>query len=123
MRETGLYLNDLSMHDQSREMVMKGWEHCSRLQITYTKAEENAARLEDAHQKHEEAKARGDDLLYSMLPREVADKLRQGNHASDTCQVRGGGGGGGGKCFREIFLLILTSVLLLLLLLIISSSR
>ncbi|KAK8378716.1 hypothetical protein O3P69_009433 [Scylla paramamosain] len=86
MRETGLYLNDLSMHDQSREMVMKGWEHCSRLQITYTKAEENAARLEDAHRRHEEAKARGDDLLYSMLPRELADKLRQGDNPCDTCQ-------------------------------------
>ncbi|KAG0715326.1 Soluble guanylate cyclase 89Db [Chionoecetes opilio] len=86
MRETGLYLNDLSMHDQSREMVMKGWEHCSRLQITYNKEEQNSARLEDAHRLSEEAKARGDDLLYSMLPREVADKLRQGSHAADTCQ-------------------------------------
>ncbi|XP_050730089.1 soluble guanylate cyclase 89Db-like [Eriocheir sinensis] len=86
MRETGLYLNDLSMHDQSREMVMRGWEHCSRLQNMYTKAEQDAARLEEAHRMHEEAKARGDDLLYSMLPRELADKLRQGTDASDTCQ-------------------------------------
>lgn len=33
MREMGLFLDDLSMHDQSREMVLKGWEHCSRSDI------------------------------------------------------------------------------------------
>ncbi|ROT73982.1 putative soluble guanylate cyclase 89Db-like, partial [Penaeus vannamei] len=32
MRETGLFLNDLSMHDLSREMVLSGWHHCSRFQ-------------------------------------------------------------------------------------------
>ncbi|KAK7085055.1 hypothetical protein SK128_011393, partial [Halocaridina rubra] len=87
MREMGLFLNDLSMHDLSREMVLAGWQHCSRLQIMYNRAEEYSSRLEDAHQRHEEAKARGDDLLYSMLPRQVADVLRQGNDPYATCQT------------------------------------
>lgn len=87
MREMGMFLDDLSMHDLSREMVLKGWEHCSRLQILYDRAEEYSNRLEDAHMKHEELKAKGDDLLYSMLPRQVADILRQGNDSYASCQT------------------------------------
>jgi len=26
----GLYLNDLNLHGLSREMVLAGWQHCSR---------------------------------------------------------------------------------------------
>jgi guanylate cyclase len=26
----GLYLNDLNLHGMSREMVLAGWQHCSR---------------------------------------------------------------------------------------------
>ncbi|XP_047475484.1 soluble guanylate cyclase 89Da-like [Penaeus chinensis] len=87
MRETGLFLNDLSMHDLSREMVLSGWHHCSRLQIMYNRAEEDSNKLEDAYMKVEEAKTRADDLLYSMLPRQVADILRQGKNPLETCQA------------------------------------
>ncbi|KAK3850487.1 hypothetical protein Pcinc_042811, partial [Petrolisthes cinctipes] len=87
MRETGLFLNDLAMHDLSREMVLKGWDHCSRLQILYEQQEKCSERLEDAHVRRQKAKARGDDLLYSMLPRQVADNLRQGKGAEATCQT------------------------------------
>ncbi|XP_066960233.1 soluble guanylate cyclase 89Db-like [Macrobrachium rosenbergii] len=87
MREMGLFLNDLSMHDLSREMVLAGWQHCSRLQIMYNRAEEYSTKLEDSHKKNEEAKAKGDELLYSMLPRKVADILRQGNDPYEICQT------------------------------------
>ncbi|XP_068222403.1 soluble guanylate cyclase 89Da-like [Palaemon carinicauda] len=87
MREMGLFLNDLSMHDLSREMVLAGWQHCSRLQIMYNRAEEYSTKLEDSHRKNEEAKAKGDELLYSMLPRKVADILRQGNDPYEICQT------------------------------------
>jgi guanylate cyclase len=26
----GLFLNDLNLHGMSREMVLAGWQHCSR---------------------------------------------------------------------------------------------
>ncbi|XP_069186226.1 soluble guanylate cyclase 89Db [Procambarus clarkii] len=87
MREMGIYLNDLSMHDMSREMVLMGWEHCSRVEIMYNRAEEYSSRLEDAHRKLEETKAWRDDLLYSMLPKQVADFLSQGNDPYETCQT------------------------------------
>ena len=38
---------------------------------------------------------RGDQLLYAMLPRQVAQVLRGGQHPLDTCQVLFEGGGGG----------------------------
>ena len=34
MENMGLYLNDLIMHDQSREMIMTGWQHASRLECS-----------------------------------------------------------------------------------------
>ena len=34
-----------------------------------------------------EWKEKGDDLLYAMLPKKVAEKLRKGANAFDTCQV------------------------------------
>ncbi|XP_076059430.1 soluble guanylate cyclase 88E-like [Oratosquilla oratoria] len=53
----------------------------------YTRAEEYSSKLEDSLNLQEESKAKGDDLLYSMLPRQVADLLRQGNDPLDTCRT------------------------------------
>jgi hypothetical protein len=54
----------------------------------YNRAEENSAKLEETLNLREQWKERGDNLLYAMLPRQVADLLRQGQHPLETCQVR-----------------------------------
>ena len=33
MRKVGLYLNDLNLFDNSRDMVMSGWHHASQLEF------------------------------------------------------------------------------------------
>ncbi|XP_047740024.1 soluble guanylate cyclase 89Db [Hyalella azteca] len=86
MRDLGLYLNDLSMHDLSREMALTDWQHCSNIELMYNRAEENSAKLEETLNLREQWKERGDNLLYAMLPRQVADLLRQGQHPLETCQ-------------------------------------
>lgn len=53
----------------------------------YNRAEEYSRQLETTHMKHEVAKAKSDELLYSMLPRQVADMLRQGNDPYASCKV------------------------------------
>ncbi|CAL4183135.1 unnamed protein product, partial [Meganyctiphanes norvegica] len=87
MFDLGLCLNDLSIHDNSREMALLGWQNFTRLEITYQRAEAYSQELESLKIKQEEWKEKGDDLLYAMLPKKVAEKIRKGTDALDTCQI------------------------------------
>lgn len=46
------------------------------------------AQLQEIIKKLDEEKKRGDSLLYAMIPKAVADRLRKGITALETCQVR-----------------------------------
>lgn len=54
----------------------------------FDKAEQRASELETNLSLLEVWKNRGDELLYSMIPKPVAEKLRSGNSPLSTCQVR-----------------------------------
>ncbi|XP_063244258.1 uncharacterized protein LOC134543278 [Bacillus rossius redtenbacheri] len=82
----GLYLNDLNLHGLSREMVLAGWQHCSRLEMMFERAEQRSMDLEESHALLDCWKRRGDELLYSMIPKPVADRLRSGQTPMSTCQ-------------------------------------
>lgn len=82
----GLYLNDLNPHGLSREMVMAGWQHCSRIELLFEKEEQRSDELETSLKLADSWKKQGDDLLYSMIPRPVAERLRTGQNPMDTCQ-------------------------------------
>ncbi|KAF8771590.1 soluble guanylate cyclase 89Db-like [Argiope bruennichi] len=86
MQEVGLYLTDLCLHDSSREIVLAGWQHGARLEISYEKQEERSRKLEQNLKKADEWKQKGDDLLYSMIPKAVALRLRNGEDAIETCE-------------------------------------
>ncbi|ENN80597.1 hypothetical protein YQE_02976, partial [Dendroctonus ponderosae] len=53
----------------------------------FDKAEQRASELETNLSLLEVWKKRGDDLLYSMIPKPVAEKLRAGNSPLSTCQT------------------------------------
>jgi len=55
------------------------------------RASEHSQQLERSIKTLEQWRKRSDDLLCSMIPKSVADSLRQGRSALDTCQVRDGG--------------------------------
>ncbi|XP_025415805.1 soluble guanylate cyclase 89Db-like [Sipha flava] len=76
LQAMGLYMNDLNFHGLSRELLLSGWQHCSKLELMCERAEQLSLDLEDNYQKLEKWKKRGDDLLYSMLPKSVADQLQ-----------------------------------------------
>nr|XP_018896570.1 PREDICTED: soluble guanylate cyclase 89Db-like [Bemisia tabaci] len=87
MQSMDLYVNDLNMHGLSRELVLKGWHHCSRLELMHERAEQRSNQLEDSYALLDCWKKRGDDLLYSMIPRTVADRLRAGESPLSTCKA------------------------------------
>lgn len=51
------------------------------------RAEQRSGELERSLQLLDRWKSRGDELLYSMIPRTVADRLRRGQSPLTTCQV------------------------------------
>ncbi|CRL05278.1 CLUMA_CG018222, isoform A, partial [Clunio marinus] len=87
LREMGLYLNDLNPHGLSREMVFSGFSHYSRLDLMCEREENRAEELETSLNLADSWKKQGDELLYSMIPRTVADRLRNGQDPLTTCQT------------------------------------
>lgn len=87
LREMGLFLNDLNPHGLSREMVFSGFSHYSRLDLMCDREEQRAEELETSLNLADSWKKQGDELLYSMIPRSVADGLRNGQDPLKTCQT------------------------------------
>ncbi|VDP37027.1 unnamed protein product [Schistosoma mattheei] len=87
MLELGLYLNDLSMHDSSRDMVLAGEQQSAELKLALEQENEKSKRLEESLRRLDEEMRRTDELLYQMIPRSVAERLRAGEAAVDTCET------------------------------------
>jgi hypothetical protein len=60
----------------------------TRLELMFERAEQRSMELERNYSLLDCWKRRGDDLLYSMIPRSVADRLRTEKNSLNTCQVR-----------------------------------
>ncbi|VVD02161.1 unnamed protein product [Leptidea sinapis] len=78
LRQAGLYLADMNGHGLSKELVLRGWQHLSRLELLFEKAENRSMSLEKSCRLLDEWKKKGDQLLYSMIPRSIAYHLRAG---------------------------------------------
>ncbi|GAU97857.1 hypothetical protein RvY_09085-2 [Ramazzottius varieornatus] len=87
MFEAGLYINDLSLHDNSRDLVLAGTQTSAELKLALDQEQVKSKKLEESMKKLDEEMRRTDELLYQMIPRQIADRLRAGEPALDTCQV------------------------------------
>lgn len=72
----------------------------------FDKAEQRAMELENNYCLLNTWKERGDDLLYSMIPKPVADRLRNGSDPLSTCEV-------GQTCFQVILKKLLKDIKLI----------
>ncbi|XP_072747982.1 soluble guanylate cyclase 89Db [Anoplolepis gracilipes] len=81
-----LYLNDLNPHGMSKELVLAGWQHCGRLEMMFERAEQRSTELENSYALLDRWKNKSDELLYSMIPKTVADRLRAGASPLSTCE-------------------------------------
>ena len=85
---SGLYVNDLSMHDASREFVIVGSGQSSDLKSALSVEKQRSKLLEDNVKLLDEEVKRSDNLLYRLLPRAVADRLRNGEPTINMCEVK-----------------------------------
>ncbi|XP_052473634.1 soluble guanylate cyclase 88E-like [Carassius gibelio] len=87
MIKMGVYVNDLNLHDSSRELILAGTQQSAELQLALDQEQQKYAQLQEIIKKLDEEKKRGDSLLFAMIPKAVADSLRKGITALETCQV------------------------------------
>lgn len=86
--EKGLYINDLSMHDFSRHLMMASIQQTVEVKLALIQEQQKSKKLIESMRKLDQEMRRTDELLYQMIPKQVADRLRHGENPIDTCEVR-----------------------------------
>ena len=87
LMQCGLFINDLSMHDLSRDLMLAGTQQSVELKLALDQEQQKSKKLEESMKKLDDEMRRTDELLYQMIPKPVADRLRNGENPIDTCQV------------------------------------
>ena len=87
MFHTGFYINDLSMHDSSRDLVLVGTQQSAELKLAFDQEKQKSKALEDSMKKLDVEMKKTDQLLYQMIPKKVADRLRSGEPVMNLCEV------------------------------------
>ena len=70
-----------------RDLMMAGTQQSVELKLALDQEQQKSKKLEDSMKKLDEEMKRTDELLYQMIPKLVADRLRKGENPVDTCQV------------------------------------
>uniref|UniRef100_H2Y4L2 guanylate cyclase n=1 Tax=Ciona savignyi TaxID=51511 RepID=H2Y4L2_CIOSA len=86
MYEMGVYVNDLTFHDLSRDMVLHGLQQNTEYKLALDLEQGKNSRLEEIIQTLEVEQQVTDNLLYSMIPKEIASSLRKGNTSVSLCE-------------------------------------
>lgn len=86
MMRIGLYMNDLGLHDTSREMVLSGIKPLPQLEMARDHEFDKGKALEENMEKLAQERKRSEELLYRMMPKAIADRLRLGGKAVETCE-------------------------------------
>merc|ERR1719228_1500422 len=84
---TGLFVNDLSMHDYSRDIMLATTQEKIQMKMLLSAAEKKAAELEVQQKKLNEVMKKSDDLISQMLPKSIADDLAKGKSNEEVCEA------------------------------------
>ena len=75
------------MHDASREFVLVGTGHSEDLKSALDDEKKRSKSLEDNMKNLNNEIKKADNLLYRLLPRTVAERLRKGEPTINLCEV------------------------------------
>merc|ERR1719230_128669 len=84
---SGLFINDLSMHDYSRDIMLATTQERIQMKMLLAGAEKKAEYLNEQKKKLDEVMKKSDDLISQMLPKQVADELAKGKTNAEICQT------------------------------------
>ena len=88
MLSVGLFLHDLNFYDGSSEILIAGMQHARTLQAAIDKQHAWITKLQCSKLELQEWRRKGKRLLYSMMPRHIAQLLQEGVLANSICEVR-----------------------------------
>jgi len=102
---SGLFINDLSMHDFSRDLLLAsksnyqynpiwvlisectGSQQSNDLKDALDAEMEKTRLMEESMKKLDDEMKRSDELLAQMIPKQVVDKVKSGLNPIETCEV------------------------------------
>lgn len=84
---SGLYINDLSMHDFSRDLLLASSSQSNELKDALDAEMEKTKLMEDSMKRLDDEMKRSDELLAQMIPRQVMEQVKAGVNPVDTCEV------------------------------------
>lgn len=73
--------------------MLAGTQQSVELKLALDQEQHKTKKLEESMRKLDEEMKRTDELLYQMIPKQVADRLRAGESPIDTCKVSHGNSG------------------------------
>ena len=83
---SGLFINDLSMHDYSRDIMLATTQEKIQMKMLLAAAEKRAAELDLQKKKLADVMKKSDDLISQMLPKSIADDLAKGKSNEEICK-------------------------------------
>lgn len=72
----------------NRDLMLAGTQQSIELKLALDQEQLKSKKLEESMKKLDDEMKRTDELLYQMIPKEVANRLRKGTNPVDTCEVR-----------------------------------
>jgi guanylate cyclase len=69
------------------DLVLAGTQQSVELKLALDQEQQKSRKLVQSMKKLDEEMRRTDELLYQMIPKQVADRIRKGENPVDTCQV------------------------------------
>ncbi|XP_033752088.1 soluble guanylate cyclase 88E-like [Pecten maximus] len=87
LEKMGLYISDLNMYDNSRQMVMTGWQHSSVLEYSIEQQVKQSEKISETMRELDDWQHNSNMLLYNMIPETIAKDLKEGVDPIKTCQV------------------------------------
>ncbi|CAB4059752.1 E4.6.1.2 [Lepeophtheirus salmonis] len=83
----GLFINELSMHDYSRETLLAQSQQYIETRISLNSLEAKSKILNSQLTSLDAIKKKTDSLVYQMIPKSVATRLRNGEGSMNTCEA------------------------------------
>merc|ERR1712179_365699 len=87
LTSSGLFICDLSMHDFSRDLLLASSQQSNELKDALDSEVEKTKAMEESMAKLDVEMKRSDELLSQMMPKSVAQKIKDGASAVETCEI------------------------------------
>ena len=84
---TGLFVNDLSMHDYSRDIMLATSQEQIEMKMALSNAQLRSDQVDMQMKKLDDVMARTEELLFQMIPKAIAERLKKGETYMETCEV------------------------------------